>query len=81
VAKKGIVYSLDAAMAAVLLLFLLLSAHSFNATQQAAIDFGLEAAGGAAEAIAYSENGVDGGGEHCVTRLKNGGEETFCGRE
>ena len=72
---------MDAAMAAVLVLFLLLSAHSLNQAVWESSDSVLERSCGAAEAIAYSENGVDGGGEYCVTRLGEGGGEVFCGKE
>ncbi|OIO25999.1 hypothetical protein COX85_01540 [Candidatus Micrarchaeota archaeon CG_4_10_14_0_2_um_filter_55_9] len=76
---KGIAYSLDAAMAAALILFLLLTAHSFASIQQDRLDASEDSSSRAAQAITYSENLVDGGGQSCVTRLTNGVEKTFCG--
>jgi len=78
-ASRGIVFSLDAAMAAVLVLFLLLTAHSFASTQQGRLAVAEASSSCAAQAISYSENLVDGGGTHCVTRIINGVEKTFCG--
>lgn len=71
---------MDATVAALLILYLFLLAHSIESLQENKLIAFESRTSHFAEAISYSENEVDGGGEYCLVRFKEN-KVVFCGAE